>query len=104
MLPGDPVRLLEWRRIARPYLMSAFDRSLDVAIEDLDLLFAAVSHRLRLIVDPRVGSTGEEAARIRASVLECVQAMEQLHATALHEVTRLHGLEAHGPKAPPASR
>jgi hypothetical protein len=69
------------------------DDSPDVAIEDLDLLFAAVTARLKSLARPRSGNAGAEAARIRASVLDCVQALEQLHVTAMHEVSRLHQFE-----------
>jgi hypothetical protein len=77
------------------------EESTDVAIADLDLLFVAVTARLRSLAEPRSGNAGTEAGRIRAGVLECVQALEQLHATAMHEVARLHGLEVGGPQAEP---
>jgi hypothetical protein len=66
------------------------DESADVAIQDLDILFAAVTARLRSLAEPWPGNAATEAARIRSSILECVQALEQLHATAMHEVSRLH--------------
>jgi hypothetical protein len=79
------------------------DESSDVSIEDLDILFAAVTARLRSLARPRSGSAGVEATRIRASVLDCVQALEQLHVTAMHEVSRLHRFELAAANTPVAT-
>lgn len=64
-----------------------------VAIEDWDALFGAVKARLTLIGQPQDALGAEpptayalEAAR--AAVLECVQALDQLHATARQELAR----------------
>ena len=63
----------------------------DAAIEDWDDLFNAVAARLRLtVVGPRVtpaaSQPADEADRIRVAVLECVAALEQLHATLKDEL------------------
>jgi len=92
----DPVRSCEPEHLAVD--------SPDVAIQDLDLLFAAVTVRLKLLAQPRSGSAGVEAARIRASVLDCVKALEQLHVTAMHEVSRLHQFELTAASEAHASR
>lgn len=66
------------------------EESSDVAVEDLDLLFAAVNARLRLLADPQPGPESADASDMRAGVAECAQAQEQLAATALHELGRHH--------------
>jgi len=61
-----------------------------VSFEDWDTLFGAVTTRLRAIVDgqsrtmpdPRGHDT---AGRVRAGVLECVAALDQLHTEQAHE-------------------
>jgi GGDEF domain-containing protein len=62
----------------------------DVAMEDWDALFSAVKSRLRLTVRGLVGALPgsdelEHAARVQAGVLDCVAALDQLHATLLHQ-------------------
>ena len=71
--------------------------SSDIVLGDLDALFCAVTARLRRIAD---GSTDAGAApaidandRMRSSVLECVAALDQLHAMLAHEVERRQRLE-----------
>ena len=68
-------------------------RSPDIAPEDWDDLFGAVRQRLRDAVAqapaPTTGSRPDEPlARVRASVLECVAALDQLHASLRHELAR----------------
>lgn len=71
----------------------AGDPSSDVMIDDWDDLFSAVQARLRSTVAelpaalPEAGgpSSGD---RLRASVLECVAALDQLRSTATHELGR----------------
>ena len=76
MLHRNPFRSSE----ARP------DVSSDVAIEDWDLLFRAVTARLTSIFDGPENAAG--SARIRSNVLECVQALDQLRTTMTHELDR----------------
>lgn len=65
--------------------------SSDVAAGDLALLYGAVTTRLRLLVgdDFRAACVGRGEgpnARIRAGVLECVAALDQLHSTLAHAI------------------
>jgi diguanylate cyclase (GGDEF)-like protein len=74
------------------------DTSSDVAIGDWDALFRAVRERLQSVVldcpehasPVRPPSNGQQ---VRTAVLECAEAMEQLHLTMLHEMNRLQQLE-----------
>lgn len=73
--------------------------SADVAIGDWDALFRAVKDRLRATAGTLSAAATEPAAqgapgRARASVLECVAALDQLHLTLTHELDR---------RRPPAS-
>ena len=76
MLHRNPFRSFE----ARPCVSS------DVAIEDWDLLFRSVMARLTSIFDGSEIAAG--SARNRASVLECVEALDQLRKTMTHELGR----------------
>lgn len=63
----------------------------EVAIEDWDVLFNAVTARLRLIVAEQLVTTDEPKPavglnRVRGNVLECAAALDQLHATLKEEV------------------
>ena len=65
----------------------------DVAVGDLDPLFRAVRDRLRAIAGDGLGpgcapAVPETAQQVRANVLECVTALDQLYLTLLHEVAR----------------
>jgi uncharacterized protein (DUF2267 family) len=52
----------------------------DISIDDWDALLNAVKARLRLTVDESpTWQSNVAAAPVRASVLECVDALEQLH-------------------------
>ena len=66
-----------------------------VAIEDWDDLFLAVRTRLELTVGTLAATLpeGEGAVWIRTGVLECVEALGQLHDMLRHERERGHGLE-----------
>lgn len=60
---------------------------------DLDVMFCAVTARLRRIADGS-GATGSDAPdRVLAGVLECVTALDQLHEMLAHEVERRRRLE-----------
>lgn len=64
-----------------------------VAIDDWDTLFTAVKDRLTLMGQP-LDATGAEPPTanalelVRAGVLECVQALDQLHRTARDELAK----------------
>lgn len=66
-----------------------------VSLEDWDTLFTAVKTRLTLTAEP-VSAPGQpppppdiaEVERLRATVLECVAALEYLHATARDAIAR----------------
>ena len=64
----------------------------DTVIEDWTDLFDAVTARLRLVMAERhatsVESPSDEADRIRVNVLECVEALDQLHAALKEELGR----------------
>ena len=67
--------------------------SADVAIGDWDDLFSAVEARLTATVGELFAALPKTSAsiaanRIRESVLECVAALHQLHATVTHELAR----------------
>ncbi len=61
-------------------------------IEDWDDLFDAVTARLRSVIAERHATSAEspspEADRIRVNVLECVEALDQLHAALKEELGR----------------
>ncbi|MEQ1685049.1 MAG: GGDEF domain-containing protein [Burkholderiaceae bacterium] len=72
--------------------------SSDVAIGDWDDLLSAVKSRLRLTVGELLSVLPEHrlpdaAQKIQASVLECVNALDQLHLTLRHEFARREQLE-----------
>jgi diguanylate cyclase (GGDEF)-like protein len=90
--PGVDAKVVALARIALPDLAS------DIAIGDWDALFSAVTARLRLSVGGSPAATPEpplqgEAVKVRASVLECMTALEQLHTTLAHELGRRQQLE-----------
>ena len=64
----------------------------DVAIEDWDALFDAVLERLRSSVENCKAEAPLERranwGQARASLLECVEALDQLHHAATHEFAR----------------
>ena len=74
-------------------------KSEDVAIGDWDDLFNAVKTRLRETVGGHLAATtsGRQADdtpdRIRAEVLECVAALDHLHSTLSHELSRCRQLK-----------
>lgn len=72
--------------------------SSDVAIGDWHDLLSAVKSRLRLTVGELLAVLPEHqlpdaAHRVQASVLECVNALDQLHLTLTHEFARREQLE-----------
>ncbi len=66
--------------------------SSDVSMQDWDILFDAVAQRLKSTVDYCSDATPRKRhdswLHIRADVLECVEALDQLHRTASHEFAR----------------
>ena len=70
----------------------------DVAIKDWDELLSAVKTRLKLtagelpVATPEL-ETHDTSSGVRASVLECVAALDQLQTTLTHELGRRHQLE-----------
>lgn len=76
------------------------DATADVALEDWHDLLSAVMERLRLTVAESMGTLPQPhmqvvhgAARLQATVLECVLALDQLQGTLAHEFNRREGLE-----------
>ena len=72
---------------------SPLSATCDVAIGDWDVLLSAVKARLRLSVSetfatPLEPHLHDQAERIRSSVLECVDALDQLHETLSDEFGR----------------
>jgi len=69
----------------------------DIVIEDWEDLFSAVKARLREAVGGGLAATsepnGHDTGRIRASVLDCVAALDQLHTTLAHELSRRRQLQ-----------
>lgn len=70
----------------------------DIAVEDWGDLMCAVKARLRRAVGESLAVIPERhgldtAGRVRASVLECVEALDQLHTTQQHELSRCQRLE-----------
>ena len=66
-----------------------------IAIEDWDALFLAVKTRLTLIGQPQDTPEAhtpyaELLQQTRASVLECVEALDQLHVIARDELAKRH--------------
>jgi len=61
--------------------------SADVAIDDWVALFCAVKDRLRQAVGESLNhSMNGSAMQVRTDVLECVEALDQLHSTLKHVV------------------
>jgi hypothetical protein len=80
-------------------------RNVDLAIADWDMLFSAVKARLRGAVQtstPSACPAEIERAheRLRADVIECVLALDQLHATLVHEIGRWPRIEREALGAP----
>lgn len=73
-------------------------KSPDIRLCDWNDLFAAVKARLRALVGERVTvrtvlSAPVRASQVQAGVLECVAALDQLHATLVQELARSGALE-----------
>ena len=68
------------------------DLSKDIAMEDWDLLFDAVIARLQSSCNDKPLDNGTPRrmawVQTRARVMECVEALDQLHLTASHELAR----------------
>ena len=72
----------------------------DISIEDWDSLLHAVKARLRLTVgESLTRQLNGAAAPVQASVLECVEALDQLHTTLSHALARRAGEERPGANA-----
>ena len=74
------------------------DASTDVAIRDWNDLLCAVKDRLTQIVRDPPGATHESplldrATRVQGGVLDCVAALDQLHSTLMHELSRCRMVE-----------
>ena len=70
----------------------------DIGVRDWDCLFSAVCERLRSTVGERFATEHEAqghdtAIRVRADVRECLEALDQLHASLTHERRRRQQLE-----------
>ena len=73
-------------------------RSCEIANNDWDAMFRAVESRLRQTVGERLALIAEPqpqdaAGRVQAVVLECVEALEQLHTALMQERDRCGQLE-----------
>lgn len=84
-----------WRRHAQLAEMTPVP---DIRLCDWNDLFSAVKARLRDTVGERVTvrtllTAPARASQVQASVLECVAALDQLHATMLQELARSSELE-----------
>jgi hypothetical protein len=78
--------------------LPAFAGPTDIAGDDWDVLFRAVIARLRRTAAAQPSVTNDEHAlevssRLRADVLDCVTALEQLHDTMSHHLARQRLLE-----------
>ncbi|MDE2626210.1 MAG: GGDEF domain-containing protein [Burkholderiales bacterium] len=101
-MPMADVRVPQSVRTSRP------DAPPDIAIEDWDELFSAVKARLRRVVGERTQPLSEAQARlaegqVRTSVLECADALDQLHMTLRHELGRRQRLDLARFEAPAVS-
>ncbi len=68
---------------------SAMPAGTDVAAEDWDVMFNAIKLRLLETIDALPELRDEDELRsAQASMLECMQALEQLHLAALDELER----------------
>ena len=65
----------------------------NILLGDLDVLFCAVTARLRQIADGSGAVAIDANDSVRTSVLECVTALDQLHEMLAHEVERRQQLE-----------
>ncbi len=77
---------------------AAHSREHDIPICDWDVLFEAVTARLRqTVMDDPVEPCGRQlvgnANSVRASVLECVAALDQLQRSMKHELMRCQSIE-----------
>jgi diguanylate cyclase len=88
----DAVEVIRRPRMSPPSLPS------DVAVGDLDDLLEAVKAKLRLSVDIQLAKPLEMRVlgptdSVQTHVLECVDALDQLHLTLRHELARRQQLE-----------
>ncbi len=70
--------------------------NVDVAVADWDLLFSAVKQRLRQTVGPSRQFEQlplDAPSQVRAQVLQCVSALDQLHVTMVNHIDRCHQAE-----------
>lgn len=65
----------------------------DTLVGDLDLLYCAVTHRLRRLAeaDQIAAPAFEPVDALRAGVLDCVTALDQLRAMVAHEFVSVLG-------------
>jgi len=82
-----------------PSVASSVCAPLNISVEDWDTLFRAVEERLKRMVDERYTATSHPQmcdlrGSVQETVLECVAALDQLHAVLTHERERFHQLES----------
>lgn len=102
----EVLEMVAWEQENRPH----HDTSLEVEIEDWNVLFCAVKYRLLIAIDeqlstPECRSSGA-ANRAAAVVRECVGALQKLHRALTQERTAscsiaLTGLGMHATLLPP---
>lgn len=82
----------------RPSATSSVCAPWNISIEDWDILFRAVEERLRRMVDERHTVTSHPRMNdlrgsVQETVLECIAALDQLHAALTHERELYYQLE-----------
>jgi len=65
----------------------------DILLGDIDALFCAVTARLRGIAGDSGTADFDANDRMRAGVLDCVTALDQVHEMLAHEIERRHQIE-----------
>ena len=98
MIPFDDKRVTPRVNGEPNHRASTSSEASDLAFGDIDTLFHAVRERIALTTGDAFASqcvtNGDDpAVLIRATVLECVAALDQLHATMIYEVGRRRLLE-----------
>lgn len=81
-----------------PSVASSVCAPLNISVEDWDTLFRAVEERLKRMIDERHTATSHPRMHdlrgsVQETVLECVAALDQLHAVLTHERERYYRLE-----------
>lgn len=86
------------KRVALPSHTPLPDLTPHIAVEDWDDLLCAITARLRMTVGEPLAERPESqepdtVSRVRACVLECVEALDQLHTAQKQELSRHQRLE-----------